>query len=67
MTIKPINYDLTFEPDLDKYSFKGQEILTFEVEENTKEIILDSVDLTINNCYLLIINNKSDVPFRVDE
>ncbi len=52
MTIKPKNYDLTFEPDFKKFTFKGQEILTFEVVMPTKKIELDAAELKIKKCNL---------------
>ena len=50
--VKPINYNLTFEPDLKKFTFKGKEILTFGLTESAKKIELDAVDLKIHslNC-----------------
>ena len=52
MYILPRNYNLTFEPDLEKFTFKGEEIITFELKKKTKQIILDSVDLKIEKCQL---------------
>ncbi|OGK09852.1 hypothetical protein A2767_01500 [Candidatus Roizmanbacteria bacterium RIFCSPHIGHO2_01_FULL_35_10] len=52
MTIKPTNYNLTFEPDLEKFTFKGKEILTFEVKDHAREIILDAVDLDVRSVIL---------------
>lgn len=57
MTIKPINYNLTFEPDLEKFTFKGREIIAFELREKTKQIILDAVDLKINKCTVYSSND----------
>ena len=44
MNISPRNYNLTFEPDLEKFTFRGTEILTFEIKEKTKlnNVPLDS-------------------------
>src|SRR3989344_3826374 len=53
MNIIPRNYNLIFEPNLEKFTFKGKEILTFEVKEKIKEIILDAVDLEIKKCWLI--------------
>ncbi len=52
MYILPRNYNLTFEPDLEKFTFRGDEIITFELKEKTKQICLDAVDLDIQKCKL---------------
>src|SRR3990167_2625020 len=52
MNLLPINYNLTFEPDLEKFIFKGKEIITFELKEKTKEIVLDAVDLKVYSVIL---------------
>ena len=65
----PKNYNLTFEPDLKKFTFYGKEIITFELKSHfsrlsrdsrgrEKEIVLDAVDLQIVNCELLIVNRN---------
>src|SRR3989344_3765766 len=60
MNLIPINYNLTFEPDLEKFRFKGKEILTFELKPHSakasrgeaKQIVLDAVDLKIHSVIL---------------
>ena len=60
MNLIPINYNLTFESDLEKFTFKGREILTFELKPHStkasrgeaKQIVLDAVDLKIHSVIL---------------
>src|SRR3989338_1061660 len=65
MTVKPLNYNLTFEPDLEKFTFRGTEILTFEIKEKTKQIVLDAVDLKIVNCQLLMAKKNIVNSFKL--
>lgn len=67
MTIRPINYNLTFEPDLKNFTFKGWEILNFKTQENIREIILDAADLKIVDCELLIAKKNLIKSYRAIE
>lgn len=64
--IRPIKYNLTFEPDLKKFIFKAKEVLTFKVLKRTRIIELDAVELKIVNCKLLIVNRNVVSSFNVD-
>lgn len=50
--VVPHRYDLRLEPDLKTATFSGQETITLTVEQNTKTIILNAVDLTIASAIL---------------
>src|SRR3989344_5661386 len=73
MNLIPINYNLTFEPDLEKFRFKGKEILTFELKPHSaktsrgevKQIVLDAVDLKIVNCQLLMAKKNIVNSFKL--
>ncbi|OGK17879.1 hypothetical protein A2866_00485 [Candidatus Roizmanbacteria bacterium RIFCSPHIGHO2_01_FULL_39_8] len=65
--IKPINYKLIFEPDLKKFSFKGNEILLFEVVDPTKKIELDLVELKITDCRLQINQRNKIDSYQTDK
>lgn len=46
--VKPLHYDLSFEPDLDKAeTFEGNVIIHLNVVEDTSSIVLNARDLTI--------------------
>lgn len=63
----PKNYNITFEPDLEKFIYTGREIITFDVAEEIDVIILDSVDLEIVKCQLLIKAKSVEVEHEVDK
>jgi len=56
----PINYDLEFEPDFDKFKFRGREKVLIQTR-NTRQIVLNSAELEIKDCQI-IINKKTIRP-----
>ena len=50
MEIVPINYKLTFEPDLKKFIFSGSEIISADCKKLTNTITLDCAEIKISSC-----------------
>ncbi|MGY5152151.1 MAG: M1 family metallopeptidase [Candidatus Nitrosopumilus sp. bin_6a] len=50
MEIIPVNYNLTFEPDLKKFTFSGSEIITANCKKSTNLITMDCAELKITSC-----------------
>lgn len=50
MNVKPINYNLTFEPDLEKFVFGGTEIITAVCSARTDKITMNCAELEILSC-----------------
>jgi len=46
----PIHYDLTIDPDLNDFTFKGRVIITVQASETIEKLRLDAVDLTVDAC-----------------
>lgn len=46
-SIRPLSYDLTLNPDLDKMTFTGRTVINMSVLQKTKRIVLHSVNLNI--------------------
>jgi tricorn protease interacting factor F2/3 len=59
-TIIPINYDLEFEPDFEKFKFKGREKVLIQARP-TKRIILNSAELEIKDCKI-VANERTIIP-----
>lgn len=57
--IKPSAYQLTFEPDLQKFTYTGKEIIEINIAEPTKEIALNSIDLNFNQIELESLSDHS--------
>ena len=49
MDITPINYNLLFEPDLKKFTFDGDEVITAECKKPTNSIVMDCAEIKINS------------------
>ena len=50
MKVKPINYNLTFEPDLEKFVFDGTEVITAVCTARTGRITMNCAELDILSC-----------------
>jgi len=48
--VTPINYRLTFEPDLKKFIFSGTETITADCKKSTNTISMNSAELKITSC-----------------
>src|SRR5437879_1333269 len=59
-TTFPINYELEFEPDFNKYKFRGKEKVLIQTKP-TRQIVLNSAELEIKDCQI-IINKKTIRP-----
>jgi len=58
MNIFPINYDLTFVPDLSKFIFNGTEIITVNCTKPTNVISMHCAEIKIKSC-IVKNNNKA--------
>ena len=47
--LRPTDYAIWFKPDLKKLSFSGREIVKLNVEQSTRQIILNALDLTVSD------------------
>ncbi|MDA0770603.1 MAG: hypothetical protein BZY79_05690 [SAR202 cluster bacterium Casp-Chloro-G4] len=50
--VKPVKYQITLEPDLKQYTFKGRVITTIEILEQTSSITMNSIEIEIQSCVL---------------
>ncbi|ODV80897.1 aminopeptidase 2 [Suhomyces tanzawaensis NRRL Y-17324] len=46
--VKPFHYNITLEPDLEKFTFDGEETIEFNVNERTDYISLNSLEITVS-------------------
>ena len=58
MDTAPINYRLTFEPDLKKFTFFGTETITVSCKKPTKKITMHCAELKIKSC---IVKSGDDI------
>jgi puromycin-sensitive aminopeptidase len=65
-TTMPVQYNLTFEPDLKNFTFLGTEQIALEVTEATNVIALNAADLTITDANIVsgheTVVSSTDLP-----
>ena len=63
--IKPLSYDLVFEPDLKTFKFAGKEKIRLKILRATDTLVLNAADLKVRHCHL-ILQNRSVKPKKVE-
>jgi len=66
-TAKPLNYDLTIEPDLNALTFKGRVAIELIVLQATDEITLHSLGLDLSEVLLKVGNQAPASPVSIDQ
>jgi len=64
--IRPINYDLEFEPNLKNFTFNGKETIQIQISKPTKIISLNVAELKIKKCHIIWQNKILKVKSKVD-
>ncbi|CAJ2501512.1 Uu.00g043650.m01.CDS01 [Anthostomella pinea] len=63
----PRHYDLTLEPDLEKFTFNGHVVIDFDVQEETKSISLHTLELDIHSAHIKsgdqVISSSSSITY----
>ena len=52
MDVSPRNYQLTFEPDLKKFTFSGSEVISADCKKTTNLITMDCAEIKITSCMI---------------
>ncbi|TKA56352.1 hypothetical protein B0A49_12473 [Cryomyces minteri] len=68
--VKPIHYDLTLEPDLEKFGYEGTVVIELDIVEDTTSISLNTLDLNIHSTKVSsgskLITSSPDVSYNKD-
>ena len=48
--VRPVLYDLTLTPDLDSFTFAGEETVEIEVLESTSSVTLNCAEIEVASC-----------------
>ena len=51
-TVRPVKYRIKLQPDLDRFTFQGDESIDINIVEATREIVLNALDLEIASATL---------------
>lgn len=52
VNVIPTHYDVTLEPDFEKFIFQGTALIEFEVKEETKSISLHTIEIDIHSAHI---------------
>ncbi|MHA7647078.1 M1 family metallopeptidase [Nitrosopumilus sp. S4] len=58
MDVTPINYNLTFEPNLNKFTFEGTESISVICKKPTNKITMHCAELKIKSCHVICGGKK---------
>ncbi|MBM3946248.1 MAG: M1 family peptidase, partial [SAR202 cluster bacterium] len=61
--VKPLRYELTFEPDLEKFTFRGEQTVQVQVTQATDRIAVNALELGVTDVSVRLPNG-STVPAR---
>ncbi|BCR83233.1 M1 family metallopeptidase [Aspergillus chevalieri] len=68
--VKPVHYDLTLEPDFEKFTYDGSVVIDLQVTEDTTSISLNSNEIDIKKASVLsqgsVIASNPDVSINKD-
>ena len=51
--VRPVHYQITLQPHMEKFTFDGLEVIDIDVKETTSEIILNAADLRVPAAMLI--------------
>ena len=62
--VNPVNYEISLSPDLENFTFHGEESILVTITEETRSISLNSVDISITQATLTNQNGNTQVPIE---
>ncbi len=60
--VRPVSYDLTLTPDLERFTFRGDETIEIEVLEPTDRIVLNCTEIDIQSCRVTLADGNALAP-----
>ncbi|MGI0004735.1 MAG: M1 family metallopeptidase, partial [Candidatus Nitrosotenuis sp.] len=67
MLVRPVNYDLTFEPNFRDFTFSGMETIDVKISKPTDKITLNAAELKIKSCHVSWNGQKLNAKTKLDE
>jgi puromycin-sensitive aminopeptidase len=64
--VRPILYDLTLRPDLQKFTFSGEETIDVSITHVTNSIVLNSDEIEVQETRLTLANGSTVTPASID-
>ena len=67
MSIVPKNYELSFIPDLEKFTFSGSESIDISCNNATNKIVLHCAELKINSCNISYNKKNNFNSYKINQ
>ena len=64
--VRPSAYDLTLQPDLEKFTFRGEEDIDLTIHEPTSEIVMNADEIEIQEARLTLADGTNLEPCCID-
>ncbi|MFB5630976.1 MAG: M1 family metallopeptidase [Nitrosopumilaceae archaeon] len=65
--IRPVNYNLEFEPNFKNFTFYGKEIIEIKITKPTRAFSLNAAELKIKKCHIIFKNKTIKAKSKLDE
>ncbi|TRX97828.1 hypothetical protein FHL15_001038 [Xylaria flabelliformis] len=63
----PRHYDVTLEPDFEKFTFEGKVVIDFDVQEETRSISLHTIEIDIHSAHIksgdTVVTSSSSITY----
>ena len=63
----PQNYEITFEPDFNNFTFMGKEKISVEIVKSTNRFVLNCADIKIKSCVIMFQRRSLKTEVTLDE
>ena len=60
--VKPELYDITLVPDLDNFTFSGEEIIDISISKPTTDLTLNSTEISVQECMVATFDGRAFAP-----
>ncbi len=64
--LRPLHYQLSISPDLDRFRFDGRVVIEFESDRPESEVVLNTLELAVWQCGLLMDDGLKPCTFYAD-
>lgn len=58
--VKPTHYDLSLEPDFDKFTFDGRVVIDLDVAEKSNTVSLHTLEIKVGEVKLSVVGGSPD-------
>lgn len=56
----PVSYELSFEPDLNRFKFTGEESVLLKISKPVRELVMNSLELRISGAEILSLGSEAE-------